>query len=38
MEIVGFIKCLIGDWKLEIGNWKKYKDVDALPNFKVTSQ
>jgi len=20
--------------KLEIGNWKKYIDVDALPNFK----
>ena len=20
--------------KLEIGNWKKHKDVDALPNFK----
>ena len=22
----------------EIGNWKKYKDVDVLPNFEVTSQ
>ena len=28
----------IRSWKLEIRNWEEHKDINMLPNFKVTSQ
>jgi len=27
-------KSKVGNLKIEIGNWKKHKEVDALPNFE----